>query len=431
MVQLLGSLTPLVPISRQRAQEVFWKQQILEDALEAVLNPGTATQTCLTDNKSNKGNKQSYQKDRSLTSSIFASPARYHSTPPRKSTPRVPRIENTNELTAPQKSNLHVSDVSEISEVSEDSEGSEDSEVEICLDLLLPRKSKPRVPEAEAIIDLTKAPASNGVVRETDNDMSSDSLYKSIHVPRYLRRAIDAHTRASNSMASSEMTGNQEEADDRKHGTDFTGIVEISLDNVVRRSASGETPTRAADKPRSFSQGSTGTNREAASFTPSAHFSGGVRSPEDFMKQFREMQVAKAAQASKPLGPSRRIIFKNLPDWAGFNDIMCLVHGGAVEAITKSGEREMSVDFIDPDSCQTYADIHKDGILVHDQVITVEVGEAPNLDESVQVMVVEGKSRVVSVEVPDHTKFAALQEIFSKFDLDHCTYWFEANKARL
>ncbi|KAJ5286761.1 hypothetical protein N7478_002447 [Penicillium angulare] len=420
MAQILGPVTGLMPISKARVEEVRRHHKIFAACIETIIKRRANVQTqgvmgnqALDGNERNEGSKQSRQNDRTMMTSVIA-------------LDDLPSPE-------PEESNSEVSRVG----------------------------NPPHVSRPGNHYKPTKAPESNGAAREQKNNMANDkfSLAESTHAPYSIKREVSTQGRSSNNMDSSEMTGNQEETDKNvriiflEDGRETTAhsfvksfikamrnhmlpsLYQWKADNIhfeqhdraglfdsqAYASISSHASTNT-DKPRSFSPGSTGTNPEAKTFTSSAHFSRGVQPPEVFMKQFREMQLAKMAQTGKPTLSRRRVIFKNLPDWVEFNDVMCLVYGGSIDTMTKSGEHEMSVDFIDEDTCQMYADIYKDGILICDQVITVELGETSELKEAVKTMVDEGKSRVVSIEVPDQTKFADMHELFTNYDLDHFTY---------
>lgn len=55
----------------------------------------------------------------------------------------------------------------------------------------------------------------------------------------------------------------------------------------------------------------------------------GIRSPEDFMAHWRAMQAR--GHAIRIAVPQRRIAFKDLPEGTTISDVLCLVHGGAID----------------------------------------------------------------------------------------------------
>ncbi|KAJ5297762.1 hypothetical protein PENANT_c012G05689 [Penicillium antarcticum] len=90
-----------------------------------------------------------------------------------------------------------------------------------------------------------------------------------------------------------------------------------------------------------------------------------VASAKDFMNSFRALRVAEAAAAAaaEP-GPPRRLLFKNLPEWATISHVLHLVWGGTIERAWSETSGEVNVQFTDADDCNRYFEQYSEGISI-------------------------------------------------------------------
>lgn len=151
--------------------------------------------------------------------------------------------------------------------------------------------------------------------------------------------------------------------------------------------------SKATDKPES-----TEGDKSTASSKPRR----GVVAPGDFMKQVRKLQEQKRlAPKVASVGPPRRIVFGNLPEWVGISSILHLVYGGAIErAWSENGE--VIVQFVDQEKCVEYYEAHSDGIKLKDDDEDVTISVAMPEDglpdnAKLSARIEEGASRVVSL----------------------------------
>ncbi|KAJ5179909.1 hypothetical protein N7492_003119 [Penicillium capsulatum] len=183
---------------------------------------------------------------------------------------------------------------------------------------------------------------------------------------------------------------------------------------LSRVSSTHETPAKSGHKPLVSSEASTGSVAR------------GIRTPTDFMAQWRAKNAERIAIAeSKPV--SRRIVFKNVPDWANLTDVLCLVYGGPIERIWSEQENEVIVQFFKVPDCEEYYDDNSSGIFVDGQVIEVEQAECPPLSKETKHWITAGCTRVVKVDIHNDKTFQDLQDIVKDLELDHLMYRAEPN----
>lgn len=169
----------------------------------------------------------------------------------------------------------------------------------------------------------------------------------------------------------------------------------------------------------SGSTGSSSINPEAAAFSPGdSPVFRGVRTPEEFMASLRAAQARRRASAAIP---ARRIVFGNLPEGTSVSDVLCMVHGGAVERAWSVVEGEVIVQFIDDGACARYYAIHSAGILVHgNHVITVaQPDNTDPLTPRQRERIMSGVTRLVSISGIVNEAFVNLCTITKGYEIDH------------
>ncbi|KAJ5762139.1 uncharacterized protein N7511_005521, partial [Penicillium nucicola] len=128
-----------------------------------------------------------------------------------------------------------------------------------------------------------------------------------------------------------------------------------------------------------------------------------VASAKDFMSSFRALRLANAtaaaaAAAAEP-GPPRRLLFKNLPEWATISHVLHLVWGGAIERAWTEISGEVNVQFTDADNCNRYLELYPEGILIKDGddviQISIELMENDNEHRELASRVSTDASRLV------------------------------------
>lgn len=125
----------------------------------------------------------------------------------------------------------------------------------------------------------------------------------------------------------------------------------------------------------------------------------------------------------------RRIIFKNVPEWATISDMICLVHGGAIERIWSEKEEEVIVQFLDDTTCKKYYETYSKGIRIGEHVIEVEQATCDPVSQKLKNVVNAGNTRVVYVDIPALRTIGELEEVAKGFEVDHIVYRVEPNKA--
>ncbi|OQD67386.1 hypothetical protein PENDEC_c037G03578 [Penicillium decumbens] len=194
---------------------------------------------------------------------------------------------------------------------------------------------------------------------------------------------------------------------DRKPMVNYSFVTEHSMSNGdFHRSYSGST-------------GSSSINPEAAAFSPGdPPVFRGVRTPEEFMASLRAAQARRRASAAIP---ARRIVFGNLPEGTSVSDVLCMVHGGAVERAWSVVEGEVIVQFIDDGACARYYAIHSAGILVHgNHVITVaQPDNTDPLTPRQRERIMSGVTRLVSISGIVNEAFVNLCTITKGYEIDH------------
>lgn len=181
--------------------------------------------------------------------------------------------------------------------------------------------------------------------------------------------------------------------------------------------------------------GASGTNPAAPEFTPAtspdtpaanpgdAPAPLGVRSPAEFLESYKKVSKAGFNLGPKPV--PRRVAFKNLPEWVTVIDILCLVHGGAVDRIFGNDDGDIIVQFCDQNCCQQYLDAYPSGIrLDDDHVIEVSRGSGTEkITSSLASMIEEGSSRLVRISnVPGEKSLQDLHDLVNGMDVDHILY---------
>lgn len=164
---------------------------------------------------------------------------------------------------------------------------------------------------------------------------------------------------------------------------------------------------------------------KAASFSPVKEHIQPVQptiaTPEEFLASFHQRpKVSKYAVDIVP--PHRRIAFKELPEAATVSDVLCLVHGGAVDRAWRIADNEIIVQFCDDGACKDYYNLYSNGIRVDgDHFITVEkpTGTEP-ISMALRQKIGKGVSRVVHVSgIPKDKTFENLLEAAAKYSIDH------------
>lgn len=182
--------------------------------------------------------------------------------------------------------------------------------------------------------------------------------------------------------------------------------------------------------------GNTGTNPAAIEFTPTTNAEASssasanvpikrsVFSPQEFMDSFKVVHTRGFNLGGQKITP-RRIAFKNVPEWATYSDMLCLVHGGAVDRIFRGEEREFIVQFCDEESCTKYLETHSAGIKVEDDHI-IEVVRAPGSDKILPTftsMMENEVSRLVRLApVPLDKTLQDLHDLATGLNVDHILY---------
>lgn len=182
--------------------------------------------------------------------------------------------------------------------------------------------------------------------------------------------------------------------------------------------------------------GNAGTNPAAAEFTPAANPEAsptipanapvmrGVYSNQAFLDSFKAVQTRGFNLGGQKIAP-RRIAFKNVPEWATYSDMLCLVHGGAVDRIFRGEEHEFVVQFCDEESCTKYLEAYPSGIKVEDDHI-IEVVRAPGSDKILPAftsMMESEASRLVRLApVPLDKTLQDLHDLASGLTVDHILY---------
>jgi hypothetical protein len=182
--------------------------------------------------------------------------------------------------------------------------------------------------------------------------------------------------------------------------------------------------------------GNAGTNPAAAEFTPAANPEAspttpanapvmrGVYSNQAFLDSFKAVQTRGFNLGGQKIAP-RRIAFKNVPEWATYSDMLCLVHGGAVDRIFRGEEHEFIVQFCAEESCTKYLEAYPSGIKVEDDHI-IEVVRAPGSDKILPAftsMMENEASRLVRLApVPLDKTLQDLHDLASGLTVDHILY---------
>lgn len=181
--------------------------------------------------------------------------------------------------------------------------------------------------------------------------------------------------------------------------------------------------------------GGSGTNPTADEFTPAQNDEEspttptqapirGVASPQEFMKSFKTVHKTGFNLGGQKAAP-RRIAFQDVPEWATISDMLCLVHGGAVDRIFPGGENEFIVQFCDEASCEQYAETYTDGIRVEDDHV-IKVVKAPGSDKITSTftsMMEADASRLVRVtKVPIEKTIEDLHKLTEGLTVDHILY---------
>lgn len=146
-----------------------------------------------------------------------------------------------------------------------------------------------------------------------------------------------------------------------------------------------------------------------------------VATPEEFLASFRQrVKARKHAVAIVP--PHRRILFKELPEAATIYDVLCLVHGGAVDRAWRVADNQIIVQFCDDAACKDYYEIYPHGIRVDgDHVITIEKppGTGP-ISIALREKIDNGVTRVVHLSgIPKDRTFEAVLKAAANLEVDH------------
>lgn len=153
----------------------------------------------------------------------------------------------------------------------------------------------------------------------------------------------------------------------------------------------------------------------------------GVRTPADFMADWRETEARNTPKAPTVI---RQVTFKDVPEWANLSDVLCLVFGGPIERIWSEQPNEVTVRFLWDGDCKDYYKIVQGGISIGRDMIEIEMASCEALPDDVKAWTRKGASRVVQVDVPNDKTFQDLHNFVKDLDLDHLTYHVEPNKAR-
>lgn len=149
------------------------------------------------------------------------------------------------------------------------------------------------------------------------------------------------------------------------------------------------------------------------------------------MAHWRAMQARKNA-AVRIVVPYRRIAFKNLPEWATISDVLCLVHGGAVDRAWEAGENEVIVQFCDETACKKYFETYSEGIRVDDDhVITIEKPQdTDQITIALKEKIDNGGSRLVRLAgVPNDKTFQDLRDAVAGYAVDHILWHGEVDQV--
>ncbi|KAJ5987797.1 hypothetical protein N7481_003007 [Penicillium waksmanii] len=179
-----------------------------------------------------------------------------------------------------------------------------------------------------------------------------------------------------------------------------------------------------------------GTNPAAAEFTPAANPEASptapanaptmrhVSSPQEFLDSFKAVHTRGFNLGGQKIAP-RRIAFKNVPEWATYSDMLCLVHGGAVDRIFRGEEHEFIVQFCDEESCTKYLEAYPSGIKVEDDHIieVVRVSGSDKILPTFTSMMENEASRLVRLApVPLDKTLQDLHDLASGLTVDHILY---------
>lgn len=149
-----------------------------------------------------------------------------------------------------------------------------------------------------------------------------------------------------------------------------------------------------------------------------------VATPEEFLLCFRQ-RFKPGKHAVEIVAPHRRIAFKELPEGATISDVLCLVHGGAVDRAWRVADNEIIVQFCDDGACKAYYDAYGNGIRVDgNHVITIEKPSGTEaISMALRQKIDKGVTRVVHVSgIPKDKTFENLLEAASKYSIDHIVW---------
>jgi hypothetical protein len=210
----------------------------------------------------------------------------------------------------------------------------------------------------------------------------------------------------------------------------------VSLTPSLDQDFSDENSSEAALVDGIKFSSNTGTNPAAADFTPPANPKAStttpasvptmrtVRSPQEFLDSFKAVHTRGFNLGGQRVAP-RRLAFKNVPEWATYSDMLCLVHGGAVDRIFRGEEHEFIVQFCDEESCTQYLGAYPSGIKLEDDHI-IEVVRASGSDKITPTftsLMESEASRVVRVaNVPLDKPLQDLHDLTGGMAVDHILY---------
>lgn len=147
------------------------------------------------------------------------------------------------------------------------------------------------------------------------------------------------------------------------------------------------------------------------------------------MAQVHAMQPQNPVRTATP---DRRILFRNLPSWATISDVLCLVHGGAVNRVWNETENEIMVQFCDETACKQYYETYSQGIrLEGDHVIAIEKPRGSDrLTTSLKDKIEAGVSRLVLVaNIPNEKTFQDLRGLVKDYSVDHILWRAEVDRV--